>query len=626
MHPTTHARWPRVFAGLVLAAGLAGSAVNGQPKAPIDVKPPDIQVTKDGSLIIPLGWTVLFDPKLTEPPTDILVNPEGVLQFERPAKFPGPIKLFGRNPGVAQLKFMLKDGTSRVFNVFVVQDYEVAKAALRRSFADLNELIKRSFPTANVTASVEFTPGGGIPLIPNGPGYIVILSGYVTTPPDAENIYRLVSSMIPGLSAAASATSNTGNSNTTTNINLGAGGATGQGGTTQNPNIINTIQVGGVQQVQIDVVIASVDRNEIRSRGFDFNVNTRPVQFSSVLSGLLTPAAPGGGDFSFATFGNANLQLGLVPAQFFAALQALRTEGLTKFLAEPRIVTQTGRPASFRSGGQQATVGESSGVSGAGAQLVPFGTTLEVLPIVYGNGQIWLEISPSVTAVSFANGIVINGGATPGFTEQSVRCSVMLESGQTFAIGGLIQNSVQSTASRVPVLGDVPFLGTLFSSVRHEERETELVILVTPRLVAAMDCNQVPRRLPGRETRSPDDYELFLEGIIEAPRGQRKVWNGRCYNAAYKCDPSVANFPCVGNVCAGPTGTSCGTSGCVAPAGQVIAGRAAGFPLPTPSGPPSQVPVNLPPTLEPMAPASLPASLPMPETPTNEESPDSIPK
>ena len=257
---------------------------------------------------------------------------------------------------------------------------------------------------------------------------------------------------------------------------------------------------------------------------------------------------------------------------------------------------------------------QTSGITGPGALLVPFGTTLEVLPIVYGNGQIWLDINPSVTSVNFGLGITINGAATPGFSEQSARCSVLLESGQTFAIGGLIQSSVQATASRVPVLGDVPFLGTLFSSVRHEERESEIVILVTPRLVGPMDCNQVPRRLPGRETRSPDDYELFLEGILEAPRGQRKVWNGRCYNAAYKCDPSVATFPCVGNVCNGPSvaGGSCGTSGCVAPAGHAIAGRAAGYPVPT-------VPASLPAT-----PSTLPA-LPGSETGTLPLSPAPAP-
>src|SRR5207247_440733 len=108
--------------------------------------------------------------------------------------------------------------------------------------------------------------------------------------------------------------------------------------------------------------------------------------------------------------------------------------------------------------------------------------------------------------------------------------------------------------------------------VRHEQRESELVILVTPRLVGPMNCDQVPHRLPGRETRNPDDYELFLENILEAPRGQRKVWNGRCYNAPWKCDPTAATFPCAGNVCTGTNG-ACATGGCngtAAPGGKMM--------------------------------------------------------
>jgi pilus assembly protein CpaC len=231
-------------------------------------------------------------------------------------------------------------------------------------------------------------------------------------------------------------------------------------------------------------------------------------------------------------------------------------------------VTQTGRPAFFRVGGQQAILGPASGITGPGVQLVPFGTALEVVPVVHGNGKIWLEINPRISAVSQALGIVVNGNVTPGFTEQTARATVEMESGQTYAIGGLIQNSVQAATSKIPVLGDVPYLGTAFSTIRYEERESELIILVTPRLVGPMDCSQLPKRLPGRETRTPDDYELFLENVLEAPRGQRKVWNGRTYNAPWKCDPSAAVYPCVGNVCTGPNGTCLPASGaCSSPAG-----------------------------------------------------------
>jgi pilus assembly protein CpaC len=117
-----------------------------------------------------------------------------------------------------------------------------------------------------------------------------------------------------------------------------------------------------------------------------------------------------------------------------------------------------------------------------------------------------------------------------------------------------------------------------------------------------MDCNQLPRRLPGQETRAPDDYELFLEGILEAPRGQRKVWNGRCYNAAWKCDPTANRYPCVGNVCYGPNGTmlpggACGPAGC-APA--------------LPAGPGHAIRVMPAPTTAPAAAAAAPMTVTVP--------------
>ncbi len=544
MHPISFARRPRLW-GLILLAGLVGTVATAQPPNKKAPQAEDIHVdAKTGTLTLPVGVTRRFDPSKIDPalkdqvPTAVLIEREDVLQWFPDPNAPGVLFLTGRVPGATRLVLSFKDRPNRTFEVVVQADYDL-----------LRNLIRRTVPTANI----EVTPGIG---------NVVILSGYVTTPQDADIIARLAASQVGG---------------------------------TQ--NIINAMQVGGVQQVQIDVVIASVDRNEIRSRGFDFTVSGTTANFSSIVSGLLQP---GGGALAAASPG-ANLQLGIAPANFFAALRALRTEGLAKFLAEPRVVTQTGRPAYFLAGGRQAVLSPSSGINGPGVTYEPIGTSLEVLPIVYGNNQIWLEINPLVRAVNNGLGINSSFGFSPGFTEQQARVAVMLESGQTFAIGGLIQNSVQASSARVPVLGDLPFVGTAFSRVDYEERESELVILVTPRLVHPMDCNQVPRRLPGRETRSPDDYELFLEGILEAPRGQRAVWNGLKYNAAYKCDPTISAIPCIGNVCYGPNGTAiggaaCGPNGC-APGGHVSVPPVPATPAALAPGDSGSAPAPLPVTL-----------------------------
>ncbi len=547
MHPKRTTRRLLPWASVLCLGMLA--TVNGRGQPPEAKTAPPVTVdAKTGVLIVPIGGVVVFDPKLSAPPSDILISRDDVLSVQLDPNDPTQKKLLlrGRTGGMSQLTIVLKDKPSLKYDVMVQPD-----------LALLRNVIKRTVPTSNVD-------------VQPGVGNVIILSGYVTSPQDADIISRMA--------------------------NIAVGG--GQNG------VINAIQVGGIQQVQIDVVVATVDRSQLRARGFDFFLPGagNGTSFASLVSGLLgTQQQQGGGGAGggatnplFTTA--ANLQLAVTPGKFFGALQALRTEGVAKFLAEPRVVTQSGRVAFFRAGGQQAILSATSGITGPGVQLVPFGTELEVVPIVYGNNKIWLDINPRITAVNQALGITVGGALSPGFTEQSVRSTVLLESGQTFAIGGLIQTSVAGTANKVPLLGDLPFAGTAFSSINYQKRESELIILVTPRLVTPLDQCQSPKRLPGQETRTPDDYELFLENVLEAPRGQRKVWNGKCYNAPYKCGPTVNQFPCAGGICTGPMG-SCQTGvGSTAPATQA-----------KPSAMPKSIPV-LPPAGAGTAPAESGAS------------------
>ena len=150
------------------------------------------------------------------------------------------------------------------------------------------------------------------------------------------------------------------------------------------------------------------------------------------------------------------------------ALRALRTEGLSKFLSEPKLTTMSGRPALLRAGGRQAVLSASSGINGPGATLENIGTELEVLPIVRGDGKIYLELNPRITSVNNGRGITTAFGFTPGFNEQQTRTSVTLEPGQTFAIAGLIETTVQASTEKIPYLGDLPLLGAAFSSVYFE--------------------------------------------------------------------------------------------------------------------------------------------------------------
>ena len=400
------------------------------------------------------------------------------------------LSLTAKREGLTKVTIQFSDNSLTTIDVLVQPDYEL-----------LRKILKQTVPTANVVV----TPAAG---------GAIILSGYVNRAEDADIVLKIASSAV--------------------------------GGSTN--NIINALQIGGVQHVLIDLVIAQVDRTEARLRGVSLGVNGTTFGISSVLGGLATSnVGLGVGGGSGITPGTAaNVVVGIVPANASAAIRALRNEGLAKFLSEPKVITQSGRPALLRIGGQQATIGPSSGINGPGVVLEQVGTQLEVLPIVFGNGKIYLEVNPQFRSVNFGRGILLNGSQTPGFNETSIRTSVYMEPGQTYAIGGLLETQVQASTSKVPYFGDIPYFGALFSDVSHNELETELVILVTPRLVDAMDCNQVPRRVPGKETRSPDDYELFLESLIEAPRGQRRPWQNGQFVAAYKNDRTATMYPCVG--------------------------------------------------------------------------------
>jgi pilus assembly protein CpaC len=346
-------------------------------------------------------------------------------------------------------------------------------------------------------------------------------------------------------------------------------------------------------------MVAQVDRTELRERGVSWGVVGTQFGISSIVGGLATSntaanlftAGGAAGVPPITTGATANIVAGIVPAGTVGAIRALKTDGVAKFLSEPRVVTQTGRPATLRAGGQQAILGQSSGINGPGVTLEQVGTNVEVLPIVFGNGKIYLEVTPSFRSVNAGRGVTTAFGFTPGFNESSARSSIMLESGQTFAIGGLLEMQTQNTAEKVPYIGDLPIIGAAFSSVRSEDRETELLILVTPRLVDALDCNQVPKRVPGRETRIPDDYEFFLESLVEAPRGQRRVWNGRCYVPAYKNDPSNALFPCNGPNCGTPVG--CANGSCAAPGIATVGSAPTAMPV-VPVGGESPMPVSVP--------------------------------
>src|SRR6201999_2367336 len=127
---------------------------------------------------------------------------------------------------------------------------------------------------------------------------------------------------------------------------------------------------------------------------------------------------------------------------------------------------------------------------------------------VLGNGKIRLKVSPEVSDLDYGNAVNIGGSPVPALTKQSVTTTVELADGQSFSLAGLLNNKVAATTDAIPLLADIPILGDLFRSTKYQRSETELVVLVTPRLVPPMNPDDVPA-LPGEHWRFPNELQLY---------------------------------------------------------------------------------------------------------------------
>jgi pilus assembly protein CpaC len=493
----------------------AACALNARAQqVPIEVNP--------NAIVIPINGTQLLGHSSKKNLKKAVNQKDTVLRVQPVAGDPAHVLLTGLEPGITKVVLTDVDGKEESFDVVVQFDVEYLKSVLRRAV-----------PTANIIP---------IPAANN----TVILTGTVARAEDVDGVLRAAQSVVLGPD-----------------------------------RVINMLRVGGVMQVQLCVVVAQVSRDELRRMAFDWFVSDHNFfAASTVGQAVVNPGSIGTGSTVLSAFGVAtgipgvpngaptNLLFGVINNNFafLGFLQALRDEQLVKVLAEPRLVTMSGRQASFLSGGEQA-IPVPAGLGQIGVQFEEFGTRLSFVPIVLGDGKIRLEVEPEVSNLDPAAGTNIQGVTVPGRTTQRVHTSVEIEDGQTLVIGGLIQNEVRGSTQKVPILGDVPFLGVLFSSKIYDEKETELVVMVTPHLVDPMDCVQSPKVVPGQETRSPDDFELFLEGILEAPRGQREVLADWHYVAPYKNSPSASAFPCGGGANGGGAcnGGSCATGACGGP-------------------------------------------------------------
>ncbi|XZE21345.1 type II and III secretion system protein family protein [Pirellulaceae bacterium SH449] len=279
--------------------------------------------------------------------------------------------------------------------------------------------------------------------------------------------------------------------------------------------VINKIEVIGVHTIMLHTQIMEVSRTRLRQLGIDWSMGFRDDFVSTTSAGLI---GAGGTTGALINAGNETFKVGIIDSgnSFFGLVRALRENKLAKVLADPTVVAIDGRPASFNSGGEFPII-VPAGLGQVGIEFREFGTRVDFVAKVRGDGRIWLEVRPMVSEIDPGRSVNIQGTSVPGLRSRFVDTSVELRAGQTLALAGLLQ--VRTEAESVGILGlaDIPYLGALFRSNREVQNEVELLILVTPNFAAPMDPHEVPAGGPGYNSDSPLDKELYLHGHIEVP-------------------------------------------------------------------------------------------------------------
>ncbi|QDU25951.1 Putative type II secretion system protein D precursor [Anatilimnocola aggregata] len=292
------------------------------------------------------------------------------------------------------------------------------------------------------------------------------------------------------------------------------------------PQIVNNLTVGGVQKVLLHVKIMEVSRTKLRAVGVDWASVGSNHFISQGVSGALAATAGVGAGIATTPAGPSTVRFGIVDGntQFYGFLELLRQNNLAKLLAEPTLTTLNGRPASFNVGGEvPILVPQSLGT--VTIQYREFGTQVDFVPIVLGNGLVRLEVRPQITELDNSLSVNLNGTSIPGFRQRRADVGVEMRAGQTLAIAGLVYTRTEASNRGIPWLADLPWFGVPFRHVQERQNEVELVILVTPEFAEAMDPNEVPACGPGQTTASPTDVELYYRGYLEVPK---KCDSGNC--------------------------------------------------------------------------------------------------
>jgi pilus assembly protein CpaC len=397
------------------------------------------------------------------------------------AKSPRMIYLYGKDPG-----------ETSVYAVDAQQNVMLSRpVVVTRDIATLQSALTALNPAGSLKVSAVDKS--------------LILTGQVHTPVEAEEVQRLASGFV-----------------------------------TEDKQLVNRVTVDGPNQVTLRVRIAEVSRTVTKVLGINWETvghagglalgvaTGNPVIGLSSTGGTLTPGAPtllGGAVGSTAAFYTRNSSIGgatdTIELGFNAGktsidstIDALSSNGLVKILAEPNLTAMTGETASFLAGGEFPIVVPGS-LGQVNVSFKPYGISLAFTPTILAGGRISLRVRPEVSQISTEGEVQISGTDIPALSTRRAETTVELGSGESFAIGGLLQNSTSDTLSKLPGLGDLPVLGPLFRSTSFQRNESELVIVVTPYLVRPVASQRIA--VPTDGMTQPTDFDLAARGLDVHP-------------------------------------------------------------------------------------------------------------
>lgn len=310
-------------------------------------------------------------------------------------------------------------------------------------------------------------------------------------------------------------------------------------------NLLNVEVPAADPQILLKVRFASVDRSKSKQLGINLFSLGLGNTVGGITTGQFTPPIVSGSSGSgnngvstsgyMATFTNELNFLAFFPGLGGGAdIQALESKGVVEVLAEPNVMAANGKQASFLAGGEYPypVVQGGSGGSGSSVSLMfkEYGVRLNFIPTITPRGTIRLQVAPEVSSLDFTNAIQVSGFDVPAIATRKVNTEVELSDGETFILGGLLDNRETETFQKIPFIGDVPILGKFFQSISRKKTNTELIVIVTPEIVAPIEAGGTK---PGLK---------YPENFL-APNSDIPMNNPDAKTAANKLAPPPATIP-----------------------------------------------------------------------------------